>query len=88
MPDIDYSIQTINLLEGDSLFIYTDGITDSINSSGNTFDEKIVIPLFSDENKLSDLLDQIQKMLVNFSDGEKQFDDITMLAIRHIKSFT
>jgi len=87
MPDIDYSIQTIKLLEGEALFIYTDGITDSINPSGMTFDEKIIIPLFSNENNLSDLLDQIQKMLVDFSDGEKQFDDITMLAIRHINSF-
>ncbi|PKN87488.1 MAG: serine/threonine protein phosphatase [Chloroflexi bacterium HGW-Chloroflexi-8] len=87
MPDIDYSIQKINLSLGEVLFIFTDGITDSINLSGKTFDEKVVIPIFCEENSLSENLDQIQRMLVEFSAGEKQFDDITMLAIRHSNCF-
>jgi len=86
MADIDYSIQKTKLQEGDVLFIYTDGITDSTNSSGQAFDESNLLPIISDNNKISAIVDHIQKMLEEFTEGEKQFDDITMLAIRHIKS--
>ena len=68
--------------KGESLFSYTDGLTDTTNPAGEFFSEKELIPALSGDQSLSSLLEQFQKRIKTHAAGAKQFDDITMLAAR------
>jgi sigma-B regulation protein RsbU (phosphoserine phosphatase) len=83
--DADFSIREVTIEPGDTFFAYTDGLTDTENTLGETFSEKGLIPLFFGEQDLSVLLNQIQKQVESFSEGSQQFDDITMLAVKRRK---
>jgi sigma-B regulation protein RsbU (phosphoserine phosphatase) len=80
--DANYAVRETMIEKGDTLFAYTDGITDTANPAGEYFNEKGLIPLLVGEQDLSSLLVQIQKQIGNFSAGARQIDDITMLAVR------
>ena len=81
-PDTDYAIREVVIEKGDTLFAYTDGLTDTANPAGEYFSERELIPLFAGDKILSSLLAQIQKQVENYSTGAQQIDDITMLAVR------
>jgi sigma-B regulation protein RsbU (phosphoserine phosphatase) len=85
-PDADYELREVVMQPGDAFFAYTDGITDTTNPSGEYFSEKDLIPLFAGNQVLSVLLSQIQKQIETFSAGVAQIDDITMLAVRRMKT--
>jgi sigma-B regulation protein RsbU (phosphoserine phosphatase) len=82
MPDADYAIREVVIEQGDTLFAYTDGLTDTANLAGEIFSAKVLIPLFVGDQALSLLLDQIQEQIDNYSADGQQIDDITMLAVR------
>lgn len=81
-PDVDYNLREVHLEDGDTLFAYTDGLTDAVNPAGETFDIRGLPPLLDRDRALSDLLEHIRKQIEEFSAGASQFDDITMLAVR------
>jgi sigma-B regulation protein RsbU (phosphoserine phosphatase) len=81
-PDADYGICEVVIEQDDTLFAYTDGLTDTANAAGEFFSEKGLIPLFVGEQTLSSLLGQIQGLVESYSTGIQQVDDITMLAVR------
>lgn len=76
--------RTLKLNKGDSIILYTDGLTESINKNQDLY------PSFRLENILksharSDLPTLVSDMkndITDFSEGCPQFDDITMLCIR------
>jgi sigma-B regulation protein RsbU (phosphoserine phosphatase) len=78
----EYSIAEVVFEQGDAFFAHTDGLTDTMNPTGEYFSEKELIPLFSRDQSLSVLLEQIQSQIKDYSTGAKQIDDITMLAVR------
>jgi serine phosphatase RsbU (regulator of sigma subunit) len=78
----NYTISEVMFAQGDTFFAHTDGLTDTINPAGEYFSEKDLIPLFSGDQTLSSLLEQIQDQIKDYSTGAKQIDDITMLAVR------
>jgi len=82
--DIDYEIQEVSLNVGDVLFAYTDGLTDIENPAGKSFCEDILISLLMVDQALGLTLARIQRKAKDFYAGEKQIDDITMLAIRRL----
>jgi serine phosphatase RsbU (regulator of sigma subunit) len=86
--DANYSIRDVMIEPGDTLFAYTDGITDTSNPAGDYFSEKDLIPMILGEQALSSMLAQIQKQIERFSAGAQQIDDITMLAVKHRKNDT
>jgi sigma-B regulation protein RsbU (phosphoserine phosphatase) len=83
LPDADYAILRLFIRPGDTFFAYTDGLTDSTNPSGEYFNALSLIDQLSESQALHPQLAQIQAQIEHFSAGEKQFDDITLLAIRH-----
>jgi sigma-B regulation protein RsbU (phosphoserine phosphatase) len=78
----EYAIAEVVFEQGDAFFAHTDGLTDTMNPTGEYFSEKELIPLFSRDQSLSLLLEQIQSQIKDYSTGAKQIDDITMLAVR------
>jgi phosphoserine phosphatase RsbU/P len=67
-----------------TLFLYSDGITESTDKTGNEFDlNRLSETLLQSRNQLpSDLLETIQRTIIAFTNGAQPSDDRTMLALR------
>ena len=79
-----YQEQTIQLHEGDAIIFYSDGITEMMDSAHNTY------PLSRFETTISDnsreafplFAKNLYCDLYHFSQGTRQYDDITLLCLR------
>lgn len=76
-----YENHSIKLSKGDKLFIYTDGITDSINKNKVRYGiNNLLKVLNKNKNKdVSDIIKEVRLDIKNYTKDCKQFDDITML---------
>ncbi|MFO1257235.1 MAG: SpoIIE family protein phosphatase [Gammaproteobacteria bacterium] len=82
-----YHEYEIELNEGDSLFLYTDGVTEAENRQGHCFGEKR-LQEFSDANRdlsASEYVNTLSSEITKYADGCPQSDDITLLMIRFLK---
>lgn len=83
--DAEYQCGEIQLESSDSVLYYTDGITETSNSSGERFGEKILIKTFSKLCKKAlcskDILNEIFKTLDKFSGNKKPLDDDSSIVI-------
>ena len=82
MLDAEYKVKQVRLEQDDLFFAYTDGLTDAINSAGEYYDQKDLVAILGGSRKLPALLQEIQHSINYFTAGEKQQDDLTMLAVR------
>ena len=86
MPDWDFSVEEIVLEPGDSLFAYTDGVPDVTDVDGIFFGKKQLFEILgSGVRPASDLISEINAALTAHVGNAKQFDDITMMAVRRLK---
>ena len=67
-----------------TLFLYSDGITESTDEAGNEFDlNRLAETLVQSRNRLpSELVETIQRTIIGFTNGAQPSDDRTMLALR------
>jgi sigma-B regulation protein RsbU (phosphoserine phosphatase) len=86
MEDLVYKEDQITLNPGDTLFLYTDGVTEAENIQGTLFgNEKLASSLDQYRNlAASELINTIRSDIVTYANGYPQSDDITMLAIRFL----
>jgi serine phosphatase RsbU (regulator of sigma subunit) len=77
-----FSTKEVKFEPGDTFFAHTDGLTDTISPDGKNFSRDKLVPLFMQDHSLVGVLDVIQDQVKDYSTGAKQFDDITMLAVR------
>lgn len=71
----------IKLDEGDKVFLYTDGVTESINNTKEQFGEERLLN-YLNQNKEATLMDTLKGLREDirvFAEDAEQFDDITML---------
>ncbi|MGK7370352.1 MAG: PP2C family protein-serine/threonine phosphatase, partial [Candidatus Halalkalibacterium sp. M3_1C_030] len=77
----EYAEETIELEEGDCLFVFSDGITDSINIEDERFGEdrleKIVLNLKARGADPDDLIKEVFKESIEHSGQSNRFDDMT-----------
>jgi serine phosphatase RsbU (regulator of sigma subunit) len=84
-PDIDFQIKEAQLEPGDTLYIFSDGVTDAQNSLGEMFmRERLQSLLEQPVSSAADLVDGLKINLHNHVAGANQYDDITMLAVRRV----
>lgn len=85
--DVKYKAQNVMLLPGDALFLYTDGITDAIDSSGTIYSDERLKKLLKQKNGMttSDLVNEVMNEIKNYSAGTIQSDDVAALAIKFLK---
>ena len=82
--DFPYKQQSIQLEEGDTILLYTDGLNEAINESKEEFGyDRIHDALLKDEEPQANILTLIED-LEAFEGKAEQFDDITLLAL-HLK---
>jgi serine phosphatase RsbU (regulator of sigma subunit)/anti-sigma regulatory factor (Ser/Thr protein kinase) len=83
MPDSDFEIRQAKLEPGDTMLIYTDGVTEAKDPNGKLFTEPRLLALLSEPDpSAAALLERIERNLRSHMAGAAQFDDITMLAVR------
>jgi phosphoserine phosphatase RsbU/P len=76
--------RTIQLGEGDTVLLYTDGITEAFAPSGDMFGESALLEVVEATRAAdaSDLLDAIETRVKNFMESQPLSDDMTMLALK------
>lgn len=82
----NYLEKRIKLKKGDFIILYTDGITEAINSQHDEFSDQHLLDIVCKSNATSaeELRNQIYEDLINFTKGISQYDDITLLVIQLI----
>jgi phosphoserine phosphatase RsbU/P len=84
LPDATYEEQTLAFNLGDTLTIYTDGITEAINPRGAEWEEQGLLAAVLKQNSLSAAaaVQDILFSLHDFTSGTPQVDDMTLLVLR------
>lgn len=81
----EFGESTFRLEEGETMLLYTDGLTEAMNPNREEFGEKRLAEFLSTEDTnrpLKDLLDSLSKKIENFRDGADPNDDFTVLFLR------
>jgi len=83
IEDIEYREEEITLEPGDTLFLYTDGVTESMNADRDFFSESRLLEVSKKCRDLppKELLAAIKQEIDGFAGDAEQADDITMLAL-------
>ncbi|WP_413582466.1 SpoIIE family protein phosphatase [Bdellovibrio sp. HCB288] len=79
-----YEEASVEFKTGQTLFAYTDGLTDAINEKGEAFAERTVFKLAADASTKGSqrgIHDQIAKRIADFTAGIEQPDDITFVSL-------
>ncbi len=85
MPGISYSLERLVLEPGESLFLYTDGVTEAMNQAEELYSEQRLeteLSLFAGQ-PIRRGIDSVLSSIRRFVDGAEQSDDITMMAVRY-----
>ena len=77
--------EEFDLKSGDTLFLYTDGLTDAMNVKGEEYSLSAVLAILKKnrDKPLQQMIETIKTSVNEFSKDQNQFDDITMLALRY-----
>lgn len=80
-----YHSNKITLREGESLFLYTDGVTEAMNTEEDLFTVKRLAAelVLLKGNDIRDIVSGIQEKIRSFAHGAPQADDITIMALRY-----
>ena len=78
------SDETVTLKPGESITLYTDGITEARNSKGEFFGEERLLQVFNrvDYTCTVELHHAIKDGIANFVNGAPQSDDITFMTVK------
>jgi sigma-B regulation protein RsbU (phosphoserine phosphatase) len=83
LPNMDFQIKQTTLSPGDSLLLYTDGITDALSPAQEQFsEERLIDAATSPAPSAGQLIGNIMSAIdIHIADRE-QYDDITLLAVQ------
>jgi serine phosphatase RsbU (regulator of sigma subunit) len=85
MNDIEAEENYWELKPGDKIFLYTDGVTDAINSDKKFFGEERMLEALNEvkEGTPKEILEHIKNKVTEFEGDAPVFDDIAMLALEY-----
>ena len=87
MPNWEYSVQETVMVPGETLFLYTDGLTEAENETHAQFGEERMMEILSSTSKdPREMIDSVTKAIDTFVQGAEQSDDLTMLAVNLVKT--
>jgi sigma-B regulation protein RsbU (phosphoserine phosphatase) len=84
MPDLSFDEHSIQISPGDTLFVYTDGLTDRMNAAGDFYSIDRVAALLerSSDADLGKVYDAIYEDVSGFISTEEFRDDIAFVVTR------
>ncbi len=85
IPGAEYVTASIDLQEGDTLVLFSDGITEAMDTNEQMFGVPRLCESLAGhhESPLDDLQKIVLQSVAKFTDGESQADDITLLLVRY-----
>ncbi len=83
--NVDFNIFETYMNPGDSLFIYTDGITEAVNDSDEMYGETRLLNCLNGikTSTLNKISEEVKNNIKEFVKGTSQSDDITMLLFKY-----
>ncbi|MGB7294698.1 MAG: PP2C family protein-serine/threonine phosphatase, partial [Candidatus Aminicenantales bacterium] len=83
-PSVSYEVNQITVDKGETIVLYTDGITDTRNSSNQEFGEDKLIALLKKNTKkpAEEIISKVNAELCAFSKGVDPFDDMTLIVFK------
>jgi sigma-B regulation protein RsbU (phosphoserine phosphatase) len=87
MPDIVYKAERLTLKPGDTLFLYTDGVTEAQNAEQELYGEEQLLNALQQAPKedVTEMIHYIREDVTRHTNGAPQSDDITMVALKYRK---
>lgn len=84
--DVTIEDKTVPFRKDDVLVLYTDGVTESVNSKDEEYSEKRLMKVLQKQGEqgANVILNQIVKDVQSFSDKTRQPDDFTLITIKRI----
>lgn len=85
VPEARYAPSRIRLQPGDSLLVYTDGVTEAADSQGNLYTEARFLAAMREcqDKEPRGLVRVVRSALASFAQEAPRADDITLLAMRY-----
>ncbi|HSS21890.1 MAG TPA: SpoIIE family protein phosphatase [Pyrinomonadaceae bacterium] len=79
-----FATKRVQMDKGDTLFIYTDGLSESLDGAGCEFGAERLSALLQDNHSLTpdSMISLCRRELHNFAEGRAPADDFTVMAIR------
>ena len=86
MPGLEYHQDTFSLNPGDTLILYTDGVSEAMNAEGEEFGVERLQQLFANQPPTSAkmAIEAIMRAVSDFAGGTPQSDDVTCLVLRRV----
>jgi phosphoserine phosphatase RsbU/P len=84
MEDIDYTMKRITLVDGEGLFLYSDGVTEAIDEQEQLFSDERLIEVLKAMGGLSsaEVVAGVTQSVLSFAGTAPQADDITVMMVR------
>lgn len=84
--EAEYRAETLQLTAGDTLFLYTDGLTEAANVQRLQLGERQVLKTASTFGDLTaeEQTRKMHELVLQFADKAEQSDDLTMLSVRYL----
>lgn len=85
LSGIRYKEYELDLKPGAKVFLYTDGVTEAIDSKNNMYGMERMLEALNDSVDLGaeETVSSIKKSLTEFTGDEEQFDDVTMMCLEY-----
>jgi len=82
-----FSTEKVKLAPGDSLFLYSDGLSEALNKSNIQYGEERLFALLSKRNTVSprELIDICLEDLIHFRSEAPKTDDLTMMVVQRLR---
>jgi sigma-B regulation protein RsbU (phosphoserine phosphatase) len=81
--NFEYVTGRLTLKEGETLFMYTDGVTEAMNPADELFQKKGFCTAYgSVRQNLGEMIGGLTEEIIFFAQGAPQSDDITMMALK------
>ena len=86
MDGIEYKSRTLLLNPGDTLFLYTDGVTEALDRKGQLFGEERLLDAINavPEPNPKALCNVVRMAVAAFAESVPQADDLTVLAVEYV----
>ncbi len=88
LEEIDFEEKRFHFAEGDTFFLYTDGITDATNEKGEFFGMERLIAFWKEEQNREKSAQELVQSLIDciaaFTSSSVQYDDMTLLIFKRI----
>ena len=86
LPGAQYASRRFRLEPGDTLFLYTDGVTEAVNSRQQCFSKERLLRFMANlgQCELPEMLSRVNEAVDTYRGSEPQSDDITLAALRFL----